>query len=193
MPADARVFELLSYYRDAELHGATLLLRLMKMMADDADAQIKLTRHAAEETRHAWLWTKRIVELGGAPVKVAGGYQTMIGARTRPRSVADLLALTIVVEARSLARYRDHAARPGVDDATRKVLRAICSDEEWHLEWMREKLEEITRDDPVARQRAHAMSERYRQIEEEVYGTLAARERDAFGDDGDRGCQRSGE
>jgi bacterioferritin (cytochrome b1) len=163
------------------------------MMADDADAQLKLTRHVAEETQHAWQWTKRMIEIGGAPVKIAGGYQTLIGARTRPRTVADLLALTIVVEARSLARYRDHASRPGVDDATRKVLCAVCSDEEWHLEWMKDKLEELTRDDPVARQRAESMTERYRQIDEEVYATLVAREREAFGGDVDRGWQRSGE
>ena len=30
MPVDTRVLELMSYYRDAELHGAALLLRLMR-------------------------------------------------------------------------------------------------------------------------------------------------------------------
>ena len=30
MPADPRMLEMLSYYRDAELHGASLLLRLIK-------------------------------------------------------------------------------------------------------------------------------------------------------------------
>ena len=49
----------MSYYRDAELHGATLLLRLIKLM-DDADSQVKLSLHLAEETQHAWLWTNRI-------------------------------------------------------------------------------------------------------------------------------------
>ena len=35
MSADPRLLEPMSYYRDAELHGATLLLRLMKSMSDD--------------------------------------------------------------------------------------------------------------------------------------------------------------
>ena len=68
MAADPRVIEMMSYYRDAELHGATLLLRLIKMM-DDADAQVKLSLHLAEETHHAWLWTNRIKELGGEPMQ----------------------------------------------------------------------------------------------------------------------------
>ena len=104
MAADPRVIELLSYYRDAELHGATLLLRLIKLM-DDPDAQVKLSLHLAEETHHAWLWTKRINDLGGEPMKVLDGYQKRIGLRTVPRSLLDLLALTVVVEERSFARY----------------------------------------------------------------------------------------
>ena len=123
------MLELLSYYRDAELHGAGLLLRLMRLLDDDADAQVKLTLHVAQETQHAWLWTKRMTDMGGAPVRIAAGYQSRIGLRLRPRTLVDLLALTIVVESRSLARYREHAARPGVDDATLAVLYAITADE----------------------------------------------------------------
>ena len=53
MTADPRMIEMMSYYRDAELHGATLLLRLIKLM-DDADSQVKLSLHLAEETQHAY-------------------------------------------------------------------------------------------------------------------------------------------
>ena len=115
MSADPRIIELMSYYRDAELHGATLLLRLIKLM-DDPDAQVKLSLHVAEETNHAWLWTKRITDLGGMPVKVMDGYQKRIGFRTVPRSLIDLLALTIVVEERAFSRYQEHLARPGIDE-----------------------------------------------------------------------------
>src|SRR5262245_1067271 len=116
MSADARLIELFSYYRDAELQGAALLLRLVKLMTGDPEAQVQLTRHVADEARHAWLWTKRITDLGGMPMPVTEGYQACIGRRVRPRTLADLLALTIVVEARSLARYEEHAARLNVDD-----------------------------------------------------------------------------
>src|SRR4026209_1617498 len=142
MAADPRIVELFSYYRDAELHGANLLLRLIKLM-DDPDAQVKLSLHVAEETNHAWLWTKRITDLGGQPMRVLDGYQTRIGRRTVPRSLIDLLALTIVVEQRAVARYNEHAARPNVDEETLKVLAEVTKDEKWHISWVKGKLEEI--------------------------------------------------
>jgi len=181
MPADPRMLEMLSFYRDAELHGASLLLRLLKMTRELPDVQVKLTLHVAQETRHAWLWTERIRELGGWPVEVSG-YQARIGMQTVPRTVVDLLALSIVVETRSLARYTEHAARPDVDARTAEVLRAVTDDERWHVAWMREELDRRTRDDPAARERVHALMERYRAIDEQVYAELSAAERRAFGD-----------
>ena len=55
---DQRI-RVMSFYREAELHGARLLL-VMHNHLRDPDSQIKLTRHLADETRHAFLWTKRI-------------------------------------------------------------------------------------------------------------------------------------
>jgi bacterioferritin (cytochrome b1) len=182
MAADPRVIELFSYYREGELHGANLLLRLMKYLEDDPEAQIKLTLHVAEEMQHAWLWTKRMMELRSGPVPVRAGYQTRIGLRTVPRSLVDLIALTIVVEERSFTRYREHAARPNVDAATRQVLLAVSKDEKWHIAWMKNKLAALTEDDPGAAARAREVMERYRQIDQEVYAELLARERELFGD-----------
>ncbi len=181
MPVDPRVCELLSYYRDAELHGAALLLRLIRLMADDPEAQLRLTEQVADEARHAWLWTKHIAELGGAPVPIACGYQARIGKRILPRTLADLLALTVVVEARSLARYREHAARPEVAAGTRRVLDAVCADEAWHQSWLEAKLESLAAADAGVRQRIAAIEERYRTIEGEVFADLVAAERAAFG------------
>lgn len=84
MAADARVLELFSYYRDAELRGAAILLRLLKLLDTHPAVQTKLTLHIAQEAHHAWLWTKRIAELGGKPVRIEAGYQTRIGMRTLP-------------------------------------------------------------------------------------------------------------
>lgn len=180
MSADPRELELLSYYRDAELHGATLLLRLMKLMRDDAEAQVNLTLHVAQEARHAWLWTKRIVDLGGTPTAITSGYQTRIRRRVVPHSVIDLLALTVVVETRSLARYREHAARSDVDDATRGVLRTVVSDERWHVDWTTTKLDALAHT-PDARNHTRAMMERYRRIEASAYEELVRYERHVFG------------
>ena len=90
-----------SYYRDAENRGAALL---MKMMARERDpeAQVLFSRHIDDETRHAWLWTKRIKDEGALPVEVPDGYQRRLGkALGIPTTLVDLFALTVVVEERS--------------------------------------------------------------------------------------------
>jgi len=174
MIPDPRVVELYSYYRDAELHGANLLLRLMRLM-DDPDAQVKLSLHVAEETHHAWLWTKRITDLGGLPMRIGDGYQSRIGLRTVPRKLVDLLALTVVVEERSYDRYTEHAGRPDVDQETRRILHAVSKDEKWHIAWIKGKLDEVAARDGLS-DRAREMTERYRAIDEEVFAELRAKE-----------------
>jgi bacterioferritin (cytochrome b1) len=178
MAADPQTILLLSYYRDAELRGASLLLRLLSYL-HDGDSQTKLALHLAEETRHAWLWTKRIRDLGGAPVQVADGYQSRIGRRTLPRSVLELLALTVVVEERSYDRYREHAARPDVDAETLAILREVSKDEKWHIAWIRGKLEELAAAQG-AQAEVEAALEKYRRIDREVYEELLEKERQAF-------------
>ena len=183
MATDPRIFELMSYYRDAELHGANLLLRLMKLM-DDPDVQVKLALHLSEETHHAWLWTKRITDLGGKPVKVLDGYQTRIGRRTVPRTLLDLLALTVVVEERSFDRYQEHAARPDIDDETRNILKEVTKDEKWHISWVKQKLFELAAEEggEGGKEKAEAAMEKYREIDREVYADLRAKELAAFGE-----------
>ena len=55
-----------SFYRDAELRGARLLFNLIGHLKD-GDSQLKMSKHLADETRHAWLWTRRIADLGASP------------------------------------------------------------------------------------------------------------------------------
>jgi bacterioferritin (cytochrome b1) len=171
--------ELFNYYRDAELRGAALLLRLIGLMDDDPDAQVKLSLHLSEETHHAWLWTKRINDMGGAPRKVLDGYQSRIGLRTVPRSIIDILALTIVVEERAHSRYIEHLKRPDLDDATREVLLAVTNDEKWHISWIRGKLDEIAARDGQTGQAQQSLA-RYQEIDRAVYAELLAREREVF-------------
>lgn len=180
MAADPRMVELFNYYRDAELRGASLLMRLIGLMDDDPDAQVKLSLHLSEETHHAWLWTKRINDIGGEPRRVLDGYQTRIGMRTVPRNIIDILALTIVVEERAHSRYLEHLKRADVDDATREVLLAATNDEKWHISWIRGKLDEIAERDGKVEQ-AHQALERYQEIDRKVYAELLAKERDLFG------------
>jgi hypothetical protein len=98
-----------------------------------------------------------------------------------PRTLIDLLALTVVVEERSFARYQEHAQREGVDEATLEVLRQVTKDEKWHIAWIRNKLMELAAQDGGEAQALEAM-EKYRIIDEQVYGELRAKEIAAFGE-----------
>jgi len=167
---------LLSYYRDAELRGSNLIYRMLRMLPD-ADSQLLLTEHLADETRHAWLWTERIKQLGAAPLPIEDGYQVRIGKRAGiPRHPVDLLALTVVVEQRALRRYQEHLRRPGVDERTREVLRAVSKDEGWHIDWIRKKGRELAEADGTP-DRFELALERFRAIDREVWAELEAVER----------------
>jgi len=164
-----------SFYRDAELRGARLLFNLLGRLKS-AEAQLKMSRHLADETRHAWLWTKRIADLGGAPALIDDGYQRRLGMRTGvPKTVIDLLALTVVVEERAQSRYMMHLARPNVDPETREVLKAVTEDETWHLAWIEKEMRDIARAEGHEH-RAEESLARYRAIDREVYASLEADE-----------------
>lgn len=178
MAADPRTVLIMSYYRDAELRGANLLFRLMSHL-EDGDSQTKLALHLADETRHAWLWTKRINDIGGEPVRIGDGYQTRIGLRVVPRSLLEILALTVVVEERSYQRYTEHAARGDIDPDTLEVLKEVTQDEKWHISWIRNKLEEIAKAEGTEDKMREAL-ERYKKIDEQVYAELQEKERRLF-------------
>ena len=164
-----------SFYRDAELRGARLLFNLLGHLKD-ADSQLKMSKHLADETRHAWLWTRRIADLGGAPVTVPDGYQRRLGLRTGvPRGIVEILGLTVVVEERAFSRYTAHAAMPNVDQATLEVLKAVTEDESWHLSWIEKKMREVARLEGCEENASKVLS-RYREIDREVYATLSADE-----------------
>jgi rubrerythrin len=174
------MIHLYSYYRDAELRGATLLLKLI-MRVDDPEAQLKLSRHIADETRHAWLWTKRIADLGCTPVPVDDGYQTRIGKEVGiPRTLIDLFALTVVVEERAQRRYIEHARRPDVEPATKELLHEVTKDEKWHIGWIKNKLKELALANG-GEEKMRATLEKYRQIDNKVVAEMQEKERAAFG------------
>lgn len=164
-----------SFYRDAELRGARLLFNLLSHLKD-GDAQLKMTAHLADETRHAYLWTKRIADLGGSPITIDDGYQRRLGLKTGvPKTLLDLFALTVVVEERAQSRYNAHMALPNVDPETMEVLKAVTKDESWHLSWIEKEMHEIAKQEGHEEQ-ADKSLERYRKIDREVYATIAADE-----------------
>ena len=175
MSAVEKQILIFSFYRDAELRGARLLFNIIGHM-DDADSQVKMSKHLSDETRHAWLWTKRIADLGGCPLHIDDGYQRRLGLRTGvPKTIVDLLALTVVVEERAQSRYNAHMALPNVDKETMDVLHSVTEDETWHLSWIEKKMREIAKEQGKE-EHADLALDRYRKIDREVYATLAADE-----------------
>jgi bacterioferritin (cytochrome b1) len=177
-PSDPRLVRLLSYYRDAELHGATLLLHLAAH-EDEPSARASLTRHIADEARHAWLITERIAALGSAPERVDDGYQVRMGrVAAIPRTLVDLYAVTLVAERRARARYTAHFESGLADPATADLLRTISTDEVWHLDWIGRRLAAFAAADQA---RVAAALRRYEEADARVSADLGALEKETFG------------
>ncbi|HYC57398.1 MAG TPA: ferritin-like domain-containing protein [Candidatus Binatia bacterium] len=179
-PSTEGLIKLFSFYRDAEIRGASLLMKMMQR-EKDPEAQVLFTRHISDEMRHAWLWTKRIRQLGGLPVPVPDGYQRRLGkALGIPTSILDLFALTVLVEERSERRYSEHSASAYCDDETRAVLDELTKDEKWHISWMEEWMLRLSRqhggEDKVRAQMAH-----YRTVEQEIFEAFKEEERTWLG------------
>jgi bacterioferritin (cytochrome b1) len=178
-PTDPRLIRLLSYYRDAELHGAGLLLH-MTAMEDDPRSLVSLTRHIADESRHAALITQRIADLGGAPQQIRDGYQRrMARAGGVPRTLLELYAATRVAEERAQARYTAHLSSAHVDPETATLLRTINGDEVWHLAWVAARLRELAASE--GEDRVEAALRRFHDADAVVSTDLAAMEREVFG------------
>ena len=176
MPSAESLIKIFSFYRDAEIRGATLLMK-MTQWEKDPEAQVLFSRHVADETRHAWLWTKRIRQLGGLPVEVPDGYQRRLGkALGIPFNIVDLFALTVIVEERSVSRYTEHAASRYCDDITREVLDELTKDEKWHISWMEEWMMRLAKERGTE-DKARAQLARYRRIEREVFEAFKEDER----------------
>lgn len=179
-PSSESLVKLFSYYRDAEIRGAALLMKMMQRERDP-EAQVLFSRHIDDETRHAWLWTKRIKEEKALPVEVPDGYQRRLGkALGIPGNLIDLFALTVVVEERSAKRYTEHANSEICDDITRPLLTELTKDEKWHVAWMEEWLMKMAREQGKE-DKLPGILERYRRIEQEVFEEMKEMERSWLG------------
>lgn len=172
------LIKVFSYYRDAELRGAQLLMKMMQR-TPDAKSQVLFSRHIADEMRHQRLWTDRIVQEGGLPVPVPDGYQRRLGkAIGIPGNMLELFALSVVVEERAAKRYRAHEANPACDEITRKLLVILMQDEKWHVSWMEDRMLEMAEG---RREKLDDILTRYRKIEREVYEEMKDIERGWLG------------
>ncbi|MFF5173731.1 ferritin-like domain-containing protein [Micromonospora sp. NPDC000089] len=138
---------ILNQYRAAEVHGAGAIMRMARL-ADTGRLRSDLSRHLRDEAVHAWLWTRAIEEFGGEVVEVAQPYQARLSAHFGiPKTLTDMLALTLVSEKRGLSEYELHVGQEDLPQEVRRPLRAIIRDEAWHVSYIEEALRERARED----------------------------------------------
>ena len=130
----------LNFYRASELHGGLVLGQLVRRVRD-GELMLNLTRHSAEEVKHAQLWTETIIEVGGRPAPVRETYQRRLAMRVGvPSSVFQVLALTQVFERRVYAHFIRHARLQGTHRAVRICLERMIDEEKDHLSWVHDWL-----------------------------------------------------
>lgn len=132
---------ILSFYRASELAGG-LLLGKVAFHTDIDELRSPLTRHAAEEVEHGWLWTKAIRELGLIPLKVTHTYQTEYGKEFgMPTRMIEILGLTQVLEKRVLTHFNFHLQQKNLHPVVEATLKKMIEDETGHLSWIKVKLD----------------------------------------------------
>jgi hypothetical protein len=127
---------LLNWYRQSELEGALLLGRMVRH-TEDPTVLAELTRHAADEARHAWLWQQTIARLQLAPVRIYRSYQSFYMTEgIAPQRLAEVLALTHVFERRVDREFSEQLEDPGLPNAVHRTFSALLHDEQRHLDWI---------------------------------------------------------
>ncbi len=162
---------ILSYYRACELAGARLFAKLAFVTEID-DIRTPLTHHCLEEAEHAWLWTKTLRDLGATPEKVTQTYQTEYGKEYgMPSTALEILCLTQVFERRTLKHFKEHRDMEDVHPRVREALQEMIEDEEGHLSWVRERLDEYEDQEEI-----ESTMEEFLEVDENVYKRLREQE-----------------
>ena len=160
----------LNWYRQSELEGALLLGRLVRV-ADTSELIMRLTKHCADEARHAQLWAECLANLGLPFIRIQRSYQSLFldhgGAPTR---MIEVLAFTQIFERRVHKRFNDELTSPALPPAARATFLTMIHDEKDHLEWVHAWLKDESE--------APALLQRYQEIDLAVYrGVLPFEER----------------
>ena len=154
----------LSWYRQSELEGALLLGRMVRQ-ANDAGLVARLTRHCADEARHALIWERTLARLDLRAVRILRSYQSFYLEETSPpRSLHEVLALTHVFEQRIDRRFAKELRRPNLPGPMRRALEIMLRDEQDHLGWVADWL--------AGRPGSDTLLERFRQADERVHARL---------------------
>jgi hypothetical protein len=156
----------LNWYRHSELEGALLLGRMVRQ-ASDGDLVVALTRHCADEARHAFLWARTITELQLPTIPIFRSYQSFYVADGggMPTTLCEVLALTHIFEQRVDREFRRELEDSDLPEPAARTFRALIADEQDHLDWVARWLS----DQP----RGAELLEHYRRIDDSIYSRIA--------------------
>jgi len=149
------------WYRQSELEGALLLGRMVRLAGDGHLCQ-QLTRHCADEARHALLWSETIADLGLPHVRIHRSYQSLyLEEGGAPATLVEVLAFTQIFERRVHKQFQSELRGPAMPDRAKRTFRVMIEDEKGHLGWVRDWLE--------ARPESGGLLRRYQEIDLAVY------------------------
>ncbi|HJR59890.1 MAG TPA: hypothetical protein VJ813_10840 [Vicinamibacterales bacterium] len=157
---------LLNFYRNSELHGALLMGRLARTVADD-QLLVEMTAHCATEARHAAMLSRAIASAGArldpAIQPIQEHYSKEGGV---PGTLLEVLVLSETLERRVRASYHRHLAHESPHPAAAETLGAIVAEMEAkhgaeHAGWIELALDRLDRAEvDAARGKWQAVDER---------------------------------
>jgi hypothetical protein len=157
----------LSFYRTSEISGSLFFGRLARSMKP-GPLQADMTKHFADESQHAWYWTRCLEELGARAYKLDDAYQDQyFQAAGMPVNFMEVLAITSVFELRVVNQYARHMSLPGLDLRIKDTLHTIMKDEKWHIQWVRDALQGM--ESEYGAEHVRATVERFQRADQEVY------------------------
>lgn len=196
----AKLF-VLNNFRVGEVRGARDLSAFVELI-DDPGVKAKVIRHTADEGRHQFLLAKRMIELGGVgalrPVAKEFDFLEQLSEAGRAASagrqpIEQKIIAHAPIENRDLVGFAVGAHRIekdaleflhivwqscGVDLGTRRVIEDIAADEEYHVRYLGELIQQFQDEGLTEELRAqHAIVDR---INDEIGATMDTRMAEQF-------------
>lgn len=88
-----------------------------------------------------------------------------------PSTALEILCLTQVFERRTLKHFKEHRDMEDVHPRVREALQEMIEDEEGHLSWVRERLDEYEDQEEI-----ESTMEEFLEVDENVYKRLREQE-----------------
>lgn len=158
---------LLSFYRTSEISGALFFGRLARSLPS-GPIQTDLTKHFADESQHAWYWTKCLQTLDAEPLKLDNAYQDQyISAAGMPANIMEILGITLIFEKRVIGQYALHRQATDLNPEVKKTIDLIVEDEKWHIDWVTKALQSL--EPEYGKEHIDSTLKRFYEADKQVY------------------------